>query len=80
MAIKLDMKKAYDRIKWNFIKTILIKFGFHSKWIRWVMVYICTMSYSILISRSPKGKIFPTRGLSKVIIYLFTFLFFVLNF
>lgn len=33
MAIKLDMQKAYDKIKWYFIKTILTKLGFYSKWI-----------------------------------------------
>ena len=37
MAVKLDMEKAYDRLEWDFIKTILTRLGFHPKWIGWIM-------------------------------------------
>ena len=29
---KLDIKKAYDQINWNFLTTVLIKMGFKEKW------------------------------------------------
>lgn len=29
VAIKMDMKKAYDRIEWNFLEAILLKLGFN---------------------------------------------------
>lgn len=29
IGIKLDMNKAYDRIEWDFLKTVLLKLGFN---------------------------------------------------
>lgn len=33
MAVKTDISKAYDRVKWNFLETALIKLGFNDTWI-----------------------------------------------
>ena len=33
---KLDIEKAYDKVDWNFILTIMKKMGFGEKWIRWI--------------------------------------------
>ena len=33
MAIKLDLQKAYDRVNWHFIQTVLSNFGFNSGFI-----------------------------------------------
>ena len=37
--------------------------GFHEKWIGWVLKYITTVSYSILINGEAHGNISSTRGL-----------------
>ena len=39
------------------------KMGFSSKWIRWIMECIKSVSYSILVNGEPKGHFVPTRGL-----------------
>ena len=32
MALKLDMSKAYDRVKWDFLDKIMERLGFDGKW------------------------------------------------
>ena len=33
MKVKIDMEKTYDRLEWDFIRTIMSKLSFHYKWI-----------------------------------------------
>ena len=63
MTIKLDMSKAYDRIKWGFIRHVIEKMGFHEKWIELIMHCITSVSYAILVNGVAYGSITPTRGL-----------------
>ena len=50
MAIKLDISKAYDRVKWQFLKKMMLRLGFDEQWVAFAMETIHTASYSVLIN------------------------------
>lgn len=43
LAIKLDMKKAYDRLERSYVLVIRRKLGFHQRWIDWIEQCISTV-------------------------------------
>ncbi|GAA0146610.1 hypothetical protein LIER_06523 [Lithospermum erythrorhizon] len=63
MSIKLDMLKAYDRIKWSFLKEMMIKLNFSIKWVTLIMLYPSSVTYSVLINWEQTGIIRPGRRL-----------------
>ncbi|XP_042939580.1 uncharacterized protein LOC122274622 [Carya illinoinensis] len=63
MAIKLDMSRAYDRVEWGFLQTMLSKLGFSDKWRKLVMACVKSVFYSVVVNGTPGDIIWPTRGL-----------------
>ncbi|XP_038984386.1 uncharacterized protein LOC120111407 [Phoenix dactylifera] len=50
MGVKLDMERAYDRVRWDFLQQSLQEFGFHEIWISWVMGCVRAPSFAILVN------------------------------
>ncbi|KAL2930273.1 LINE-1 retrotransposable element ORF2 protein, partial [Bienertia sinuspersici] len=61
--IKLDIKKAYDTVNWEFLEEMLLALGFPEKFTRWVMVCVRTTQYSLVINGIPNGHEQFKRGL-----------------
>ncbi|XP_058078582.1 uncharacterized protein LOC131226864 [Magnolia sinica] len=40
IVLKLDMEKAYDRVEWNFLRQVLLKFGFSASWVNLVQSFL----------------------------------------
>ena len=63
MAIKTDMSKAYDRMEWSFLSSLMLKMGFDERLVDLIMCCVTSVSYQVLVNGQPKGKIIPKRGL-----------------
>ncbi|XP_038974764.1 uncharacterized protein LOC120106009 [Phoenix dactylifera] len=63
MGIKLDMERAYDRVRWDFLQQSLQGFGFPEIWISWVMSCVRCPSFAILVNGTPSRFFESSRGL-----------------
>jgi len=63
MAVKLDMERAYDLMGWFFIQKVLMKFGFHQKFIGLIMACIREPDFAVLVIGSPTELFRSMTGL-----------------
>ena len=63
IALKLDMSKAYDSVKWSILEAVMRKLGFDDQWIFLLKLCVKSVSYSIIVNGEPKVFIHPTRGI-----------------
>nr|GEY12885.1 RNA-directed DNA polymerase, eukaryota [Tanacetum cinerariifolium] len=53
MIFKVDFKKAYDSVCWDYLDDILKKFKFREKWCSWILNCLISSKGSILVNGSP---------------------------
>ncbi|XP_075504628.1 uncharacterized protein LOC142542068 [Primulina tabacum] len=59
----MDISKAYDKVDWGYLKGILLKMGFNTRWVHLIMECVTSVRYSILLSDQSIGPVKPHRGL-----------------
>ncbi|XP_019425141.1 PREDICTED: uncharacterized protein LOC109334024 [Lupinus angustifolius] len=64
LAIKLDIKKAFDTMDWTFLLDTLKAFGFNHKFCNWIKAILHSARLSILINGHSADVL--SRGISKL--------------
>ena len=63
MAVKIDINKAYDRVEWSFIATVLRVHGFDQDVVDLIVFGITSVSFHVLLNGSPTKTFSPRRGI-----------------
>lgn len=64
-ALKLDMSKAYDRVKWSFLEHMMKAFGFNERWVELIMKCCTTVKYCFKMNGTLTEEVIPGRGLKQ---------------
>ena len=82
VVFKIDFKKAYDYVGWDFLDHMLNSKGFSPRWRTWMRGCLSSVSYAILVNGNAKGWVKASRGLIQgdpLSLFLFTIVADVLN-
>lgn len=63
VAIKIDIRKSFDKVGWDYLISVMRKMEFHEKWLSWIHLCLKTVHYSITLNGDSVGYISPWRGL-----------------
>ena len=62
-AIKFDISKAFDTVKWSFITSVLQAMGLPPQFIQWIRLCISTAVFSVVVNGSLEGFFTSARGI-----------------
>ncbi|KAL0293769.1 UNVERIFIED_CONTAM: Retrovirus-related Pol polyprotein from type-2 retrotransposable element R2DM [Sesamum angustifolium] len=62
-ALKVDLRKAYDTVEWDFLIATLRMFGFPALFIRWIEECLTSAHYSVVVNGGVHGFFAGARGL-----------------
>jgi hypothetical protein len=63
LILKLDLKKSFDCIDWDFLRLILTHYGFSQSSIKWIMSGVTTEKFSVLVNVETSPFFHSGRGL-----------------
>jgi hypothetical protein len=63
IILKLDLKKAYDKVSWQFLRLMLIQIGLKWEVTQWIMACVSSVNMAVLVNGSPTDFFKIYRGL-----------------
>jgi hypothetical protein len=63
MILKLDLSKAFDKLSWDYMRAMLLAFGFDHLWVEWILNLTSSAFFSILVNGVPSHPFSPSRGI-----------------
>jgi hypothetical protein len=63
LILKIDLKKAYDCVSWDYLRLVLLQCGFGLPTTNWIMGCITSTTFAILINGEPTRFFNSERGL-----------------
>ncbi|KAL0423233.1 UNVERIFIED_CONTAM: Retrovirus-related Pol polyprotein from type-2 retrotransposable element R2DM [Sesamum radiatum] len=64
-ALKVDLRKAYDTVEWDFLFATLRMFGFPAVFIRWIEECVTSAHFSVFVNGGVHGFFAGARGLTQ---------------
>ncbi|KAK1300235.1 hypothetical protein QJS10_CPB13g01231 [Acorus calamus] len=52
-CVKVDLRKAFDSVRWDFLKEVLNSLNFPGSWVQLILQCVQTASFSVLVNGSP---------------------------
>lgn len=62
VVLKLDMSKAFDKVEWGFLHTLMMRLNFPNVFVDLIFNCIKTVSYSVLVNGEKYGLFSLERG------------------
>lgn len=63
LLIKLDISKAFDSVRWDYLFSLLNTLGFPRRWVDWIAAFLSTASSQVLLNGIPGEPFVHGRGL-----------------
>lgn len=63
LLLKLDISKAFDSVRWDYLLTMLQRRGFPTKWINWIAALLTMSTSRVLLNGHHLDTIVHGRGL-----------------
>ena len=63
MVFQVDIEKAFDSLRWEYLDEIMEKLGFGLKWRKWIFGCLMNSRASILVNGSPTPEFEIQKGL-----------------
>lgn len=65
LVLKLDLAKDYDKVNWGLLRLILLQIGLPMEVCNWVMAYVSSAYFVVLLNGTPTSFFKSSRGLKQ---------------